>query len=170
MWRRNRLVVQVCNWVRTELAARSVARSSFPREQRLRPMRKLLLRFVHIMRTAAQFQVLSGGRAALGVRHHMMEFEKSCFTAAPCRTPECTLAALPTPYLALDCSRHVSRASLTLVTSSWTGGGRELGLGQIREQQRQSAIENRRGIAVRNAVPHADPAPCEACRAYRGSL
>lgn len=68
-----------------------------------------LLRFVTVVRRAAQFEIVSRGRTTLRVRHDMVKLEKPRFSAAAGWPFESTTATIARPYRTANFRRHASR-------------------------------------------------------------
>ena len=63
---------------------------------------KPLVGLVRIVRAAAQLDVRRNSLSAIGVRHEVVIFEKTCLAATPGRPNECTLATVAGPHIPLD--------------------------------------------------------------------
>ena len=112
---------------------------------------KVLPCLIDIMATASQFKIIARRRAALRVRHDVMEFEKAGLPTAPLFASKGTSAAIAAPHFALDGGGNVSRAEFRFAPGLSRPIGRSnLSFQQIFKQQCERAVEYRSRIARRN--------------------
>src|SRR3982751_6727178 len=83
----------------------------------------------------------------------MVKLEKPTFGTSTARPDEGAAAAVARPDLALDGRGDVPRSRRGLARGVWLRSGREFRLLEFLHQQRQRAIEDDRGIAIRHGVP-----------------
>jgi hypothetical protein len=109
---------------------------------------------VLIVSAAPKLDVADRGDPTPRKRDDMMKLQEACLTAAALSPFERTAAAVARPDSAAD-----GRRNMTAACGDRAGHlSRRFRLRQLRslellEQQRQRAIDNRRGIAVGNRVP-----------------
>ncbi|MPY90346.1 MAG: hypothetical protein GEU99_20795 [Luteitalea sp.] len=106
------------------------------------------------MASAAKLGIVERGRAALRVRHDVMEFEEPAFRASPSPgAHERTLAAVALPDGPLHRGRDVPRSHRRAAPVLRPVRGRVLRLGTVGDEERQGPIEDDRGIAGGDGVP-----------------
>jgi hypothetical protein len=130
-----------------------VNRRRFARPKRQGLASELLLCFVNIVRATTQFHIRHRGRTSSRVRHDVMKLEASGLGAAAPFSAKHTSASIAPPHLAPDRRRHVSRLCSRLATGlSLSIRSRNLSFRELSDEQRQRAIEDGRGITVRNVA------------------
>ena len=118
----------------------------------------------HCVRDNAIRGFLSSSDHPSRMRHDMMQLEKAGLVATPLIASECTSTSIAVPHFTLDRCRHASRTVRhRSVSLSWPIGSCPPSLRQIREKQRERAIENDCRIDSEGYVA-GDPAPVAACR------
>jgi hypothetical protein len=112
------------------------------------------IRFVRIVRAAAEREVIHRSRATRGVRTlGMVVLEVSPLVTAPAliRHERATTAG-PVPHLALNCRRDVAGVLGLTATLPRTLRGRELLAGEIPDQECQRAVEDLGHVSAGNRI------------------
>jgi hypothetical protein len=107
------------------------------------------------VRTAAQLEVLNHILATIGIRVHVMEFEKSPLGASPFASHERALPAVPLPHAPAHVSGDVARMiGRDAARSSGPICAREFLLFQVADEHLQRSIDDDRDVTIRNRVAH----------------
>src|SRR3954454_13682142 len=108
----------------------------------------MAFRFIRVVRATAELQVVARRLAAVRVRDDVIELEKPTFPTAPLRSDKSALSRVAPPDLTFDRRWNVSRPRCGLARSLRSHRRRELRLLEFCHEQRQGAIEDRRGVRI----------------------
>ena len=109
--------------------------------------------FVGIVRAAAQLQVRRSRLSAVSEGDDVVEFQETTLLAPPIGAFECAPAAVTGSDFTLHRRGPVSRVRDRSAGRRGPADDRELAALEVRDEDRQRALDHQRRIAVRNRVP-----------------
>ncbi len=105
-------------------------------------------RFIHVMWTAAQFEILDHALTAIPIRLYVMEFEKASLRAPAVDPHKRALTAIALPHPPAHVRGNVTRTPLRdSQYRSWPIRRRELLLLQLAHEHLQRSIDDDRQVA-----------------------